>query len=318
MWHGGFSGSAPLKVSSEAEVREIFDGLDVDFATIPFDQTVLSGMNLVITGGAIVVALVMCALLVPKRDQGELTSFASVDVPASPIRPPVQSRTLPEKLESSPVLCWALALPILIWWLDYAWIGDAMTLPWFGDTNRLVPETRSWKQLSPNEVNLLFLALGLILHGSPRNYVRAVNDAVRGCSGIILQFPLYAGIMGMMKYTNLTALLAEGIAGISSATTLPLFTFISAGVVNLFVPSGGGQWAVQGPIAMQAAQQLDVNYAKMVMAVAYGDQLTNMLQPFWALPLIAITGVRARDLVGYTCLIMLAVALWIGLALLLF
>jgi short-chain fatty acids transporter len=97
---------------------------------------------------------------------------------------------------------------------------------------------------------------------------------------------------------------------------LPVQTFVSAGVVNLFVPSGGGQWAVQGPIAMQAAADVGVTPARMVMAVAYGDQLTNMLQPFWALPLLAITGVKARDIVGYTAILMVAAGVWIGVWLL--
>ena len=155
------------------------------------------------------------------------------------------------------------------------------------------------------------------MHGTPRRYVGAVNDAVRGCSGIILQFPLYAGIMGMMKYSHLTELFAQNIAAVSNETTLPVTTFLSAGVVNLFVPSGGGQWAVQGPIAMQAASEIGVSYPKMLMAVAYGDQLTNMLQPFWALPLLGITGVKARDIVGYTTVVMIFAGVWMAIGLLL-
>jgi short-chain fatty acids transporter len=97
-----------------------------------------------------------------------------------------------------------------------------------------------------------------------------------------------------------------------------LLTFLAASVINLFVPSGGGQWAVQGPVAMDAAVNAGVDPAKIVMAVAYGDQLTNMLQPFWALPLLAITGAKARDIVGYTAIVMVAAGAWISLGLLLF
>jgi short-chain fatty acids transporter len=89
-------------------------------------------------------------------------------------------------------------------------------------------------------------------------------------------------------------------------------------VINLFVPSGGGQWAIQGPIAMQSAIATGIDPAKMVMAVAYGDQLTNMLQPFWALPLLAIAKIEAREIVGYTAVAMLAGAAWIALGLLIF
>ncbi|MCZ6445241.1 MAG: TIGR00366 family protein [Planctomycetota bacterium] len=308
VWHGGFSGSAPLKVTNAGEVQEIFQGIKIDFETIPFDHTILSPMNLLITGGLILVALVTIVMLVP-RDEQSMQGYGEFEVEElhTPARQPL--RTLPDWLEATPIFSVLLAVPMLFWLADLFVIGDDWPI---------IAETRSWKQLTPNDVNLLFLALGLLMHGTPRRYVGAVNDAVRGCSGIILQFPLYAGIMGMMKYSHLTELFAQNIASVSNETTLPVTTFLSAGVVNLFVPSGGGQWAVQGPIAMQAASEIGVSYPKIVMAVAYGDQLTNMLQPFWALPLLGITGVKARDIVGYTTVVMIFAAIWIALGLLLF
>ena len=140
----------------------------------------------------------------------------------------------------------------------------------------------------------------------------------KGCAGIIVQFPLYAGVMAMMATSGLLGLFAEAAITASTPTTLPLFTTGSAAIVNIFVPSGGGQWAVQGPIALVAGVDAGVPVGKMVMSVAYGDQLTNMLQPFWALPLLAITGVKARDIVGYTALVMLVAAVWIAIGLLAF
>jgi short-chain fatty acids transporter len=122
----------------------------------------------------------------------------------------------------------------------------------------------------------------------------------------MLQFPLYAGIMGMMKYSGLTDVFTQFFIDISTTETFPLFTMISAGIVNFFVPSGGGQWAVQGPVIVEAAQNLGVPVSKAVMALAYGDQLTNMIQPFWALPLLAITGLKAGDILKYSFRIMIA------------
>ncbi len=307
VWHGGFSGSAPLKVTKASEIQEIFQGLDIDFDSIPFDQTVLSSLNLIITGGMVVIALVVIALLVP-RDPRLMQDYRQFD--HEPLRQPPRQpvRTLPDWLDSTPIFSILLAVPMLLWLADLFVLGDRWPM---------MAETRSWKELTPNDVNLLFLALGLLMHGTPRRYLVAVDEAVRGCSGIILQFPLYAGIMGMMKYSHLTELLAERISQFSSPQMLPLVTFGSAGLINLFVPSGGGQWAVQGPVAMQAANDLGVSYPKMVMAVAYGDELTNMLQPFWALPLLAITGVKAREIVGYTAIVMVVVGAWIALGLLL-
>jgi short-chain fatty acids transporter len=105
---------------------------------------------------------------------------------------------------------------------------------------------------------------------------------------------------------------------VADARTLPVYTFLSACLLNMFIPSGGGQWAVQGPVALESGLALGVPPGKMVMAVAYGDQITNMLQVFWALPLLAITGARARDIVGYTSLVMLVGMAWTIFALLAF
>ena len=122
----------------------------------------------------------------------------------------------------------------------------------------------------------------------------------------------------MMAASGLLAMVAGLANDLSTPGTLPLFTMASAALVNIFVPSGGGQWAVQGPIAMTAGAEDGVPLGKMIMSVAYGDQLTNMLQPFWALPLLAITGVRARDIVGYTALLMCVAAAWMAFNLLVF
>ena len=123
--------------------------------------------------------------------------------------------------------------------------------------------------------------------------------------------------MGIMKGAGLVVLLSNFFVGISTAVTLPIFTFFSAGLVNIFVPSGGGQWAIQGPIIIESAQQLGVPLPKMVLALAYGDQITNMLQPFWALPLLGITQIKAKDLLPYTLVMMLVGVVIFGLGLLL-
>jgi short-chain fatty acids transporter len=168
-----------------------------------------------------------------------------------------------------------------------------------------------------NLVNFVFLFLGLLLHGTPKSYLKAAGYAVKTSTGIIIQFPFYAGIMGMMKSSGLVHVFSQAFISISNKRTFPLWTFLSAGVVNLFVPSGGGQWAVQGPIMVEAAKALHVPLAKTVMALSYGDEWTNMFQPFWALPLLAITGVKAQRLVGYTFILMILVAPIFSLILLL-
>jgi short-chain fatty acids transporter len=160
--------------------------------------------------------------------------------------------------------------------------------------------------LDLNYINFLLLGFCLLLHGSLDRFSEAVQAAVGGASGIIIQFPLYAGIMGLIKYGGLVEIFSYFFLQISDARSLPVFTFLSAGLVNFFVPSGGGQWAVQGPIMLQAAESLQVAPEKVIMALAYGDGLTNMLQPFWALPLLGITRLQARDILPYTAILLLA------------
>lgn len=306
VWHGGFSGSAPLKVTQFSEIQEIF-GVESTIAEIPLTATILSSMNLFVTGGLLILAPLLVALLSPSPGQAmtpERYIPITENVPAE--KPPAaeDKPMLPRLLEDTPLVSFLLVFLIGWWAWNYYLPAD------LGQSGI--------KSLTPNTVNLTMLMLGLLMHGTPARYVRAIDRAARGCSGIILQFPLYAGIMGVMQTSGLTVLLAAKIASTTNAASLPILTFFSAALVNLFVPSGGGQWAVQGPIAMQAAIETGVPAAKMVMSVAYGDQLTNMLQPFWALPLLSITGVQARDIVGYTALVMVVAAAWILLGLTLF
>ena len=168
-----------------------------------------------------------------------------------------------------------------------------------------------------NTIIMYLLAVAILLHKSPASFMEAAARAAAGCAGIIVQFPLYAGIMGMMAVSGLAACITDGLVATASPHTLEFFTMLSAGVVNFLVPSGGGQWAIQGPIALEAGQASGISPGSMIMAIAYGDQLTNMLQPFWALPLLAITGVRARDIVGYTAIVMMVSGAWISVWLLL-
>lgn len=166
--------------------------------------------------------------------------------------------------------------------------------------------------LSLNSVNLIFLILGIALHKTPISYVRAIMDSAKSAGGIILQFPFYAGIQGLMVGMNpvtgasFAGVISEAFVSISNATTFPLLSFLSAGIVNFFVPSGGGQWAVQAPIMLPAAESLGVSHGLAAMSIAWGDAWTNLLQPFWALPALGLAKLGARDIMGY-CVIGLVV-----------
>jgi short-chain fatty acids transporter len=176
--------------------------------------------------------------------------------------------------------------------------------------------------LNLNIVNFIFLFCGILLHGTPRRFLDAIATASKSAAGIILQFPFYAGIMGMMTGAaesgiSTAMIMSNWFVEISTVTTFPLFTFLSAGLVNLFVPSGGGQWAVQAPIMMPAGAAFGIDPARTAMAIAWGDAWTNMIQPFWALPALGIAGLGARDIMGYCLMVMFYSGVVIALGLML-
>ena len=166
--------------------------------------------------------------------------------------------------------------------------------------------------LDLNIVSWTFLAFGLILSNSPIHYVKLVNNAALTVGPIILQYPFYAGIMGIMADTGLIDILANNISKVATSETLGFYSFLSGGLVNMFIPSGGGQWAVQGPVMIEAAQNLKVEPYVIVLGVAYGDQWTNMIQPFWTIPLLAIAGLHMRQIMGYTFVIFIVTGILYG------
>lgn len=310
VWHGGLSGSAPLSMTSAASMSKVLPPTTIATlesagfgAGVPLTYSTFSWLNLAVGAGLAALIPVCAAMLAPRRAQ-DCRSIVDIAPEAAGEPGPARAagagdRSPAEWLDCSRFASVLLAVPLLA---AVARFGLAQDLRRFG----------------LDEVNTTMFALGLLLHGSPRSYLTAVEDGARGCGGIIVQFPLYAGIMALMVASGLDDLLSSLLTRYASPTTLPLFTFFSACIINLFIPSGGGQWAVQGPVALETGLAVGVHPGKMVMAVAYGDQLTNMLQPFWALPLLAITRVRARDIVGYSSILMVVGGLWIAACLLIF
>lgn len=295
-WHGGLSGSAPLQAAKRDDLVNLIGAdLAAHVGDLPVTSTLFTHWNLVITGGLFVLIPLLLAALCPRP--GQPCCGLDDPIPTPPPAPNLpRPSTLPEFLDRSPLTVWLIALPAIIW-LARAFAQSGLAA------------------LNLDTANLAFFALGLILHGSAARYMDAATEAAKGCAGIIVQFPLYFGIMGMMRSSGLGADLSRWFADAAGGNdgALAVMTFLSAGLVNLFVPSGGGQWAIQAPIALQAAVDSGAQPARMVMAVAYGDQWTNMIQPFWALPLLGVTGVKARDIVGYTAVALVAAGVWIGL-----
>ena len=298
-WHGGLSGTAPLKVTQLADLQEVLGAdLAATVGVLPLQATLFGSLNLFVSGGLLVLGpLVFMAMTPPDGlDPDPRAPPEAVVAQEDPMDTAPADAV--ERVERSPVVTYLVALPMLA--------GLAIHFA-----------EQGIGRLDLNTVNLTLWCLAMLLHGRPDRFVRACDRGIRGATGIFLQFPLYAGIMGVMAGSGLSARLTAVVTDAGAGMLAPL-TFASAAVLNLFVPSGGGQWAVQGPIIMDAAVRVGVEPSTIVMAMAYGDQLTNMLQPFWALPLLAITGCKAREIVGYTAVYMAVGAVWMVAGLFLF
>lgn len=159
--------------------------------------------------------------------------------------------------------------------------------------------------LDINMIILIFLVLGMYAYKTPGAYAKSVKDATKTCDGMILQFPFYAAIMVLLRDTGMSTTIAQWFIDISTAKTLPLFAFYSAGIVNLFIPSGGGLWAIQGPIMLEAAVKLGADPAAVIVGLGWGDSWTSQIQPFWALPLLAIAKLDVNDIMGYCSMVLI-------------
>lgn len=286
VWHGGMSGSAPLKAAEEGHLASLFPGSE-DAALlaqlpsyIPTETTIFSSWNLLLFG--------ILLLVVP----GVLYLVSRV-APTKKVDLPAEKRVLSNKIiEGAERLDHSR-------WLNL--IFGTLLLAAFFISYR---ENILTANLTPNMLNFLMLALCILMHGSFVSFLNALDEAIVGAAAILIQFPLYFGIMGIMRETGMVNEIAVFFSSIATDLSLPVYTFFSAGLVNIFVPSGGGQWAIQGPVVLESAVQLGVPLNKAIMAFAYGDQITNMLQPFWALPLLAITKLKAREILPYTLILL--------------
>ncbi|NQV02576.1 MAG: short-chain fatty acid transporter [Bacteroidia bacterium] len=281
VWHGGISGSAPLKV---AEAGHFLSLVGKNIPAITMGQTIFSSMNITITL-LLLVILPIVMYFIGRKNSGS----SKPDI----------SESKSEELNFTPLISGAEKI-------DYSQIvGMGLGISFLLIASYKAILTGNISVLDPNYLNFVLLGLSLVFCGNIARFLRRVKDAMGAASGILIQFPLYFGIMGIMKYSGLVDIFSGFLMNISNETTFPIFTFLSAGLVNIFVPSGGGQWVVQGPIIVEAAQNLGVPLSKSIMALAYGDQITNMIQPFWALPLLGITGLKAKDIIPYTLILML-------------
>ena len=290
IWHMGYSSSAALFVASEN--HSLVDKIGV----LPVTETIFSSFNIIMALVTLLIITILAPLMRPKNSKN------IIEVDAKKLFKKEKKginkiSNIAEVIENNRKISFLFGFVILFYIL-----------------NTFYTEGFS---LDLNIVSWTFLCLGLLLSNSSIHYVKLVNNAAITVGPIILQYPFYAGIMGIMADTGLINILANQIVLFSSTETLPFFSFLSGGLVNMFIPSGGGQWAVQGPVMIEAAEILGVNPSFVVLGVAYGDQWTNMIQPFWTIPLLAIAGLHMRQIMGYTFVVFIFTGFIFGGSLLL-
>jgi short-chain fatty acids transporter len=278
-WHAGLSASAPLLIATPNHFLEKQIGI------IPITQTIFHPFNLALTL-VVTIALTLFASQLPKSspissadrsDENNRFSFSSTLDQIEKSKSP--NLTLAALLDHSYLLNFVLGFLGLIW-LVISWRAAEF-------------------HFSINTINFLFLFVGVLLHPNPQSVIRSSAEAAQFVHGIILQFPLYAGMFGIIQGTGLSQVIGSWFVAIASAKTLPVIVYWYSGSINYFVPSGGSKWAIEAPYIVKAAQDLGVPINKIALAYAWGDMATDLLQPFWAIPLITATGLEFRQILGY-------------------
>ena len=288
VWHGGLSGSAPLILATPGNpLIAPAGGTPVLDHLVPVTETIFAPFNLIYLLVVAATGLLVLSVLHPRKDVVTL-SPAQVDamMPRIP-ELPADRATIAGRLDR--FRGWTILAAVLIAYpLGYALVARGLT---------------AW---NINAYNMVFLTMALLLHGRPESLVRAFVNGATTAAGIILQFPFYAGIFGVMKNTPLGEWMGHLFVSISSPRTFPLIVYAYSALMTTFVPSGGSKWLIEAPYLLPAAHQLGVSVSTTVLSYAYGDSTAHLIQPFWAIPILTVTRLRFGDVVGYNVIVFAA------------
>jgi short-chain fatty acids transporter len=292
VWAQGLSGSAALQMASPgalpSQIRDIVaHGGLVPGGLVPFRYTIFLGQSLFSVAVEIVVVTLVMWLATPPAGRGRTAKDLGASLSAADREPPDadRARTPGQYLEHSRALSWFIVA-----------IGFAYLTRYFASADEPL------NALNLNILNLTFLLFGFLLHGTPGRLMRAVQDATPAVWGVILQFPFYAGITA----TRLNEQLAGAFVRLSTPATFPPLVALYSAVLGVFVPSGGSKWIIEAPYVMAAAHELKVHVGWVVTAYDLGEALANLVQPFWMLPMLGLFGLGARDVMGYTFVVFVA------------
>jgi short-chain fatty acids transporter len=298
IWAQGLSGSAALQMATPGalppQIRDIVAGGGiVPGGIIAFRHTIFLWQSLVSVAIEIAVVTTVMWLATPPAHRARTASDLGIDLgrPAEVRSPTFDARTLPpgQRLEHSRVLTWLIVA-----------LGATYLARYFRQSGDPL------NALTLNSLNLTFLLLGFLLHGTPSRLMRAVQDATPAVWGVILQFPFYAGIAGVITATRLNEQLAGVFVRLSTPSTFPPLVALYSAMLGVFVPSGGSKWVIEAPYVMAAAHSLRVHTGWIVSAYDLGEALANLVQPFWMLPILGLFKLGARDVMGYTAIVFLA------------
>jgi len=282
VWHGGLSGSSPTKASEKNALHEMMSqaGYNVN-SNIPeyvsTSDTLFSEVNIFVFFSTLIVLPLVLFFLGRKSKNNEINVS-------------IETKTFEDSTKFKFNITTLLGISIL-------------TISIFLASHAL---SKSENFLNVNFINLSLLGMCILLHNNLDKFSNSVQHAIQDASGILIQFPIYFGIIGLMKESGLSLWISQSMVEFASAENFTILSFLSAGLLNFFIPSGGGQFYIQGPILIQSAVELNVSIPKTIMALSYGDQWTNMLQPFWALPLLGITKIKLVELLPYCLALFLA------------
>ena len=289
VWHCGLSGSAPLILATPGNpLLAPASGAPVVDRIFPVTETLFAPFNLAYAVVVGTVALLATLALHPRTGAVTLGAEQVRAILPDPPEPPRPAATPAGRLDAFPGFTW-LAAGLIGFTLVHSFATRGFGTSWTIDA-----------------YNMVFLAAALLLHGRPSAFLLACRRGMDSAWGIVVQFPFYAGIFGLMTQTGLGAWIASLFERFASAGSFPLVVYVYSALMNLFVPSGGSKWLIEAPYLVPAGEALGVSVPTVVLAYAYGDSTTNLIQPFFAIPILAVTRLRFGDVVGYTLLVALA------------